>query len=94
MAQNLEHFLKPIQNSDQYDFWCHLQNYFYFCFTKKYWDIYDYSALKEQTQKRLVDSLPNYLKLGKNGLVEKNAKESEQKSEPSKFDKFKKKKQD
>jgi hypothetical protein len=54
----------------------------------------EYIALKEQTQKRLVDSLPNYLKLGKNGLVEKNAKESEQKSEPSKFDKFKKKKQD
>ena len=32
-----------------------------------------YNALKEQTQKRIVDGLPNYLKLGKNGLEEINA---------------------
>jgi len=51
----------------------------------------EYNALKAQTQQKLVDSLPNYLKMGKEGLVAKDAKEEKP---ASKFDKFKKKKED
>lgn len=36
----------------------------------------EYVALKEQTQKKIVDQLPQYLKLGKDGLEEKNPSKS------------------
>ena len=36
----------------------------------------EYNALKEQTQKKIVDQLPQYLKLGKDGLEEKNPSKS------------------
>lgn len=47
----------------------------------------EYEALKEETQKRISDSLPDYLKLKDGELVEKNPGKS-----GSKFDKFKNKK--
>lgn len=45
----------------------------------------EYEALKEESQKRIAASLPDYLKLEKGELVEKNPSKS-----GSKFDKFKK----
>jgi len=51
----------------------------------------EYNELKEKTQKRILQSLPDYLKLTKDGLVPKNAREE---TTSSKFDKFKKKKED
>jgi hypothetical protein len=51
----------------------------------------EYNELKEKTQKRILESLPDYLKLTKDGLVPKNAREE---TTSSKFDKFKKKKED
>lgn len=57
----------------------------------------EYNALKEQYQKRIVESLPQYLKLTKDGLVQTKAgKEVVEapKSEPSKFDKYRKPKAD
>ena len=36
----------------------------------------EYNALKDQTQKRIVDQLPQYLKLGKDGLEETNPSKS------------------
>ena len=35
-----------------------------------------YNALKEQTQKKIVAQLPQYLKLGNDGLEEKNPSKS------------------
>ena len=45
----------------------------------------EYNVLKEQSQKRISESLPDYLKIEKGELVEKNPSKSD-----SKFDKFKK----
>lgn len=62
----------------------------------------EYIALKKESQQRIVESLPKYLKIGKDGLeqtkagkdITESAGAEPQKAAPSKFDKFKKKKED